>query len=358
MTDNQALDTITALSHDFGSDTYVRGGGGNTSCKNADTLFVKPSGVTLAEMTPEKFLALDRRILEKLYNTSFPEDVNAREAAVAHFMAATVRPGSNGRPSVEAPLHNSFPQRFVVHTHPAEVNGLTCANSGAQAVRELFPKALWVEFTEPGYTLCMRLRKEMLAYEKERGAPPELVFLGNHGLFVAHDSDSGVRDLYEMVMYGVRNRIASAKLNNLPAKQALPAPERLDAIVQAVRETVGEDAARHAASGLFAVPEGAISPDHIVYSKAYIFFGEPTADALKKFHAEHRYWPRVVVTQDAVVGFGPAQRVADLALELAWDGAVVAHYADAFGGVHFLEKRFVDFIENWEVENYRQKVGQ
>ena len=38
---------------------YVRGGGGNTSCKDAATLWVKPSGTTLAGMTPDTFVAVE-----------------------------------------------------------------------------------------------------------------------------------------------------------------------------------------------------------------------------------------------------------------------------------------------------------
>lgn len=42
-----SLKTITELSHEFGSDDFVKGGGGNTSCKTTETLWVKPSGTTL-----------------------------------------------------------------------------------------------------------------------------------------------------------------------------------------------------------------------------------------------------------------------------------------------------------------------
>jgi ribulose-5-phosphate 4-epimerase/fuculose-1-phosphate aldolase len=51
MTEAQLLETITTLSHEFGRERYVRGGGGNTSAKTADALFIKPSGTSLAEMT-------------------------------------------------------------------------------------------------------------------------------------------------------------------------------------------------------------------------------------------------------------------------------------------------------------------
>ena len=55
-----------------------------------------------------------------------------------------------------------------------------------------------------------------------------------------------------------------------------------------------------------------------------------------------------------VWGIGPSAKQANLALELALDGALVQQLAAAFGGVQFMGDAARDFIENWEVENYRQ----
>ncbi len=54
-------------------------------------------------------------------------------------------------------------------------------------------------------------------------------------------------------------------------------------------------------------------------------------------------------------GVGASATAARLALELAQDGALVQQLAQAFGGLHNLDKRASDFIENWEVEAYRRQ---
>ena len=56
------LETIVELSHEFGADDYVKGGGGNTSVKNGTTLWVKPSGTTLGGLTTETFVAMNLRL--------------------------------------------------------------------------------------------------------------------------------------------------------------------------------------------------------------------------------------------------------------------------------------------------------
>ena len=137
MNRTDVLHTITELSHEFGTTDYVRGGGGNTSCKTADTLWVKPSGTTLAGLQPETFVVMDRAALDKLFTLAIPAEASAREAQVKDVMAAAVKPGQTSRPSVEAPLHHVLHGTFVVHVHPALVNGLTCSQQGAQACAEL-----------------------------------------------------------------------------------------------------------------------------------------------------------------------------------------------------------------------------
>ncbi|NLC82584.1 MAG: hypothetical protein GX748_15510, partial [Lentisphaerae bacterium] len=81
------LETITQLSHEFGGCEYVKAGGGNTSCKTADTLWVKPSGTTLATLTPQGFVAMDRARLADLYTAQTPDDAAAREELVKNMMA-------------------------------------------------------------------------------------------------------------------------------------------------------------------------------------------------------------------------------------------------------------------------------
>ena len=124
-----SLEKITALSVKYGSDArFVLAGGGNTSFKDEKFLYVKPSGVSLAAIKPENFVKMDRAQIRKIFTEKLPDDDTAREAAAKDLMMAAVCSG--GRPSVEAPLHELLPFAYVVHLHPALVNGMTCAEKG------------------------------------------------------------------------------------------------------------------------------------------------------------------------------------------------------------------------------------
>jgi hypothetical protein len=111
------------------------------------------------------------------------------------------------------------------------------------------------------------------------------------------------------------------------------------------------------AEGPFQLADGPISPDHIVYMKAYALVGEPTADALAAFERRHGYLPRVLGTAAAVFAVGTSESSAALAMELAKDGALVRQLAAAFGGVVYMDERAAGFIDRWEVEAYRRKVA-
>ena len=67
------LKQLAAMSNRYGADAdYVLAGGGNTSYKDEDTLYIKPSGVSLAEIRPEDFVAMNRELLTEMLNAQYP----------------------------------------------------------------------------------------------------------------------------------------------------------------------------------------------------------------------------------------------------------------------------------------------
>lgn len=349
------LKTITELSHEFGTELYVQGGGGNTSVKNADTLWVKPSGTTLANIAAENFLPMSRAKLQAVHDAQAPADPTAREALVKDLMQAAVCEGASGRPSVEAPLHDSFTATYVVHTHPAMVNGMTCSRNGKAACKRLFPDALWVDFVDPGFVLSRTVREEILAYRAEHGREPEAVFLQNHGVFVAGNAPEDIRRVYHAILTTLRVEYETAGVaTSLPVKP-IPADDVIQAVRKQLQKVLNEKAAFVFAAGPAALPEGPLSPDHIVYAKSFALPGEPTADAISAFQAKRGYAPQVVGCDKGVFGLGGSEKVARLALTFALDGALVKQLTAAFGGVQYMDDRARKFIEEWEVESYRQK---
>ena len=352
------LQDLAAVSRRLGSDLrYVFLGGGNTSFKDAGTLYIKPSGVALSAIQPEQFIAMDRQALQQLMQAPMPADWREREAKVKQLMTAAVRPESTGRPSVEAPLHELLPFPFVVHLHPTLVNGMTCGVNGRDACRKLFPKAVWMEYVDPGFTLA----QAVTAFLKKQAKPPRVLFLQNHGVFVGGESLAAIEAEYTRMLDILAGacRAAGVPLELLAAESA--DAETVLATAPALRTLLGSGETRAvvAAAGWFTPAAGPLTPDHLVYAKAFAHTGDITHAALDAYRAGRGYAPRVAgVPGKAVFTAGTSLKDTRDVLVAARDAALVAQYAQAFGGPRYLTDQERGFIENWEVESYRRSIAQ
>ena len=191
------INALVAMSNKYGADEeFVLAGGGNTSYKTADTLYIKGSGTSLATITVDGFVKIDRAELEKIWSAKFSEVEAEREAQVLSMMMNSRKKGEEGkRPSVETLLHDLLPQKFVLHVHPALVNGITCSVGGERIAAELFPDAVWVPSTKPGYILAALCREKLSEYERSQGKIPQIIFLENHGIFISADTTEEIDSL-------------------------------------------------------------------------------------------------------------------------------------------------------------------
>jgi rhamnose utilization protein RhaD (predicted bifunctional aldolase and dehydrogenase) len=148
------IQDLISISQFYGSDSrFVIAGGGNTSYKNAEKIWVKASGSSLATITEDGFAVLDRAKLNLMSEKSYSTNTAEREEQVKNDLAdATITKGK--RPSVETSMHNVIDYAFVVHLHPTAVNGLMCGQHAEADLKKLFgAKALYIEYTDPGYVL-------------------------------------------------------------------------------------------------------------------------------------------------------------------------------------------------------------
>jgi NAD(P)-dependent dehydrogenase (short-subunit alcohol dehydrogenase family) len=212
---------------------------------------------------------------------------------------------------------------------------------------------MWMDYCDPGLTLAVEFKKAVEAF----GKAPKVAFLGNHGVFVAADSQEEIKALYADIM---------DKLAAFVTAQGIPLEENA---APCHMETVFENApvlrgllgkvATVTAGGAFKAPEGPLTPDHIVYAGSFPLTADlPDASAVEAFKAAHGTMPKVVEIPGKVVfGIGADKNTASRSLKLAENGAQIVRIAAAFGGVRYLNDAERSFIENWEAENYRASVG-
>ena len=358
-----SLSVIKELSNRYGADPeFVLAGGGNTSYKDEKFLYVKPSGVSLAKIVEGDFVKMDRAVVRSCFALGEFSSKAEREAKVKSLMAFAVV-GEGMRPSVEAPLHEILPFKYVVHTHPALVNGMTCGRDGARRCAELFPDALWVEYCDPGFILAKTVYDECEKYRAAKGRDPQVIFLQNHGVFVGAETAEEMDAVYSGMMRKLADFCASAGVDVSPVVPAEPDAECVMSLAPGLRGLLRPEVDGRpvtvAALGDFPIPRGPLTPDHLVYAKAFgVVSARPDAAEIEAFRAERGYAPRMVqVPGKAVFCAGKNKSAAATVQALALNGARIETIAAAFGGVHYLSDAQREFIENWEVESYRAKVA-
>ncbi len=357
------LAALAAMSNRYGANPdFVLAGGGNTSYKDETTLYVKGSGTALATIRPEEFVQLDRALLHRIRTKKY-SDVEAEcEAQVLEDMMGARLPGQTRRPSVETVLHDLLQWRFVLHLHPAAVNGITCSRQGEQTIAQLFPDAVWVPNSKPGYTLAMLCMRLLSQRQAETGVCPQLIFLENHGVFFAADTTEEIDALVERVMGAIRARITrQPDFSEVPVDM-----EKVHTIGRLLQQQCAQPTYLTFLTSP-AVLEydpcvGCFTPDHIVYCKAQPLVLREGADIARSFDAYRQtcgYEPRIAYCEGlGVFAMGSSLKNSETAMDVFLDGVKISVYADSFGGLSTMPEWLVHFIVNWEVESYRAKVSQ
>ncbi|AEV30342.1 hypothetical protein SpiGrapes_2581 [Sphaerochaeta pleomorpha str. Grapes] len=363
-----SLETLIEASHYYGNDSsMVLLGGGNTSYKEGNTLYVKASGYSLGTIGPQGFVRMDLAKMQGIWSKSYALDDAEREDQVLKDMMGCRLPGETARPSVEALLHALLPFTYVVHLHPALVNGVTCSLKGEQTITRMFPSSLWLGLIKPGYILAETVKKAMASRLADRGETPQVIFLQNHGVFVGADSLAEVQRLYEGIIGCIQKEITRCPDFTPLQMDGLKVEKVIASLKEVYQGTVSVALNKEFQKILrdeksFYPVSSAFTPDHIVYSGFKPLWveipneeanvGSAVLQAYELYGSQYGSVPKIICVQNlAVFAFG------ENALKLFTDTVAVSVYSESFGGPLFMDEAMIDFIRTWEVEKYRSSIG-
>lgn len=374
-----SLNILVDISNEFGKNTeYVLAGGGNTSYKDDDFLYIKGSGITLKDIKADGFVKMSRQSLAKIWETKYSSNTTEREASVLKDMMKSRCDGEeNKRPSVETSLHDLLAYKYVVHLHPALVNGLTCSLGGASKAFEILGNNIvWIEETEPGYILAKRVKDETEKFKIKYGFDAKIVLLQSHGIFVAADNPDEIKSIYEDIMEKLSACLSEkpdfSDTNTNIERAAYIAPTIRMLLLENGKSIVTYSSAASVMKFIsnheeFEPISSAFTPDHIVYYKPNPLYVEYKTDineqydfiekSILDYNKKYGYNPRIIAVQNiGVFSSGNSKKNADTAMSLFHDAVKIAVYTKSFGGHRFLSQSLINFIVNWEVESYRAKA--
>jgi NAD(P)-dependent dehydrogenase (short-subunit alcohol dehydrogenase family)/rhamnose utilization protein RhaD (predicted bifunctional aldolase and dehydrogenase) len=377
---NQEIIDLIEISRYFGTEkAHVIAGGGNTSYKTDDHLWIKASGISLSHINEDGFCLLDRKKLAEIPLMNFSSDPAKREEEVKNvLLSSRINPDSRLRPSVETSLHNLFTYKFVVHTHSTIVNALLCSNHAEQKSKEIFGgKVLFLSYADPGWILFKATEAKIREFHLQHNHDPQVVLIQNHGIFVAADSTDEIKGIYADIEAKIKHSMIA-----YPAFEEFAVSAKLTEVMPALRMLFSDFSLKTATAFNNSWVTGFISsnhrfdegiarplnPDQIVYCLSEYLFIENNGTQeemihelqvkTKEFSNRRGIMPKIVFIQgEGVIAIEDSAVSAGYLKDMVNDFCQIAFLSENFGGPHPLTDNQIAFIESWEVENYRKKVS-
>jgi rhamnose utilization protein RhaD (predicted bifunctional aldolase and dehydrogenase) len=374
---NQNLTQLIEVSRLYGKDkTFVIAGGGNTSFKDENHVWVKASGVALETIDENGFVCLSRAKLKIVSTKTYSPNATEREAEVKVDLANAIVSTGGNRPSVETSMHEIIDYQFVVHTHPTLVNALMCSINAEKICYELFgDQALFIPYTDPGYILFKKVETEIHQFTLKFAKAPQIIFLENHGVFVAADSIPAINEIYSTIIQKIKSKISQVLPEDGTKSFDSPVIDK----IQQLHPEFGTFVAKGIESSLihqfttnrksFLKADTAFTPDDIVYCKAHYLFIpayenekdqiESASTKIAGYVDSYGYLPKVLAIEgQGIIAVEENLKSVLNVLEVYSNILKISYLSENFGGPKFMTKAQIEFIDNWEVENYRRKIAK
>ena len=324
---------LIEIFHHFGSN-YVMAGCGSASYKNEDHIWINSSQATLATISEDDFVWLNRK-----------------------------------KP-LEANLHHAIEYCFVMHLQPAMVNALMCGKDSANIAAELFPEALYIPYANPGHALFMATVTAIEAHREKQQKDPYIIFLENNGVFVCADSTKEIIQLFEHIIGTLEN-----KVDQLIETIDLPVPDNITSFIPAIRMMFSEKGLKtcllrhHDMIAHFYKSDHAFekigqpcTPNVIFYCKSKYLYIEQTGSPesiiksvqskLTEFVEDYGYHPNIIVLKDiGLLAINDTWQKAKTSLDIFEDQIKISYYSENFGGPRFLHPEQIAFIESTAEKN-------
>lgn len=347
-------------------------GGGNTSVKIDDTLYVKGSGWNLETIEEAGFSPVDLQVLKDMAKLDALSDSDM----VSQQRAALKNPDAPN-PSVEAILHAIIPFDFVDHTHTDAVVTISNTPNGEKILKDIYgPKMVFIDYVMPGFDLAKFIYDQTVNVDWSN---VDGILLLNHGLFT-FDNDAKVS--YEK-MINLVNKAENYITKNtiLPTEEiAIKAdPKMLKALQVAVSKLRGCDisikvidtpiaAAFSNLDNAYAYfDKGELTPEHVIRIKPFpAYIDDNVNTGIEIFVNAYKYYfkkyanekhicldlaPRFAIVKGlGAVCFGKDEKEANVIADIVEHNLQAMLIADQLGGWSSLKPDEVFEMEYWELE--------
>ena len=335
----------------------VQAGGGNTSVKFDDKMFIKASGYLLSEVSHKKghCTVFTDRVISILNDPEVvgTKDKRSKDKMASEKLAEAVFQGAD-RPSIETYLH-SLLYKFTLHVHAVAVNILTSDLNWQEKLSDLDSEALLIPYETPGIELALLLKAELEQYVLEKGQLPNVVFLQNHGLIISSDSYDEIEKMTEQIIVKAEHVVgcdlSRYKHTTTISKQYNKAFNGLSMTYLSEDLTVNE-LFRKIDLELLSKP---FSPDGFVFCGYTVLRADELTEQLfldykRKYFEE----PKLIFYRGHLFIIAADLKKAKMIEDVFKNNLLIA--ASLKDDLNFLDEEEIIFLGNWEAEKYRKDL--
>ena len=359
------------------SEDLVLHGGGNTSYKDGETLYVKGSGWNLIDIEEPGFSPVDLSVLQEMATREELSD-----SQMVKEQRAALRDADAPNPSIEAILHAIIPFKFVDHTHADAVVTISNTPDGKKTLGKIYgDNVLLIDYVMPGFILSKYI------YEQTRDidwSTLEGIILLNHGLFTFDDDAKRSYEKHiDLVMKAEAYIQAHTTLPIICESKNLD-NAFFDTLIQEVSELRGTpitavilDSVQ--ACALSKLPnleeilsKGELTPEHVIRIKPFpAVIDENIQEGLQQFVNSYRHYfeenadsthicldlaPRYAMIKGyGAVAFGKDEKEANVIADIVEHTVKAMLTAEQLGGWKSLKAGDVFDMEYWELEQAKLK---
>ena len=360
------------------SEDLVLHGGGNTSYKESDTLYVKGSGWNLIDIEEAGFSPVDLSVLQEMATR---ERLNDTEMVA--LQRAALRDPKAPNPSIEAILHAIIPFAFVDHSHSDAIVTISNTPNGKKTLETLYGEnVLIIDYVMPGFILSKEVyaKTQNIEWESLEG-----IILLNHGLFTFdHDAKRSYEKHIDLV-----TQAESYLLENTLLPTRCESKHEIDQdYINALSDEVSKLRNCPITTVVLQTPEactlsllphlenivmaGELTPEHVIRIKPFpAVIGGDINTSLQAFIEQYQHYyecyatsehicldlaPRYAIVKDfGAVIFGKDEKEAKIIADIVTHNIRAMLRAEQLGGWKSLTQADIFAMEYWELEQAKLK---
>ena len=342
-------------------------GGGNTSMKEGDTIYVKASGFNLDTIDERGFAPVSTcKLLDLLHFESLSDTDMVR------LQREAMSDQSFANPSIEAVLHALIPFKYVDHTHADAIVTISNSKKGKKILSKIYGKDfIIVPYVMPGFVLAKAVHE--LTCKADWGQLKGIILM-HHGVFTFDDDwMKSYQKMLKVVKVAEDYLCKHTKIADKKAKETHDLG-KIKALISKIKgyevEMVVNDSkiAQTFASlkDLSLSQKGVLTPEHIIRTKRTpVILSEDYEKEITKYIKKYiKYFEKHRITEMMLspapnwavlkgfgtVSFGKTLKEAEIIRDINEHTMKAMLRAEQLGGYESLNAKDSFAMEYWELE--------